>query len=404
MLVQHVLKTLSSRRFTVSMDLTILFSPIDESLYSGITSPSSFFKNIRVFTEKMPDYKGAHIAIFGVKEERGTFSNGGTASAPDEIRKKLYQLKKGAGSSHIVDLGNLNTGHDLDETYVRISEVCRMLLESNVLPIILGGSHDLDYGQYAAYETMDKLISLLNVDAFLDLDEKKESGASQHHIHKILLHEPNFLFSYTHLAYQSYLIDPLSISILEKLYFEAFRIGEMRTNMQEIEPTIRNADMLSFDITAIRSSDAPGNNRAQPFGLTGEEACQICWYAGQNEKLSSIGFYEYNPQFDDVQKKTASVVATMIWYFIEGYYYRKNEQNFRSNDFLKYSVSMPVEPEVITFYKSKFSEKWWMEVPYPNGRERYARNSIVPCSYSDYQTSIKGEVPERYISTIAKLI
>jgi formiminoglutamase len=386
------------------MDLTILFSPIDESLYANITSPSSFYKNIRAFTEKMPDYRGAHIAIFGVKEERGTLINGGTANAPDEIRKKLYNLKKGIGHNQIVDLGNLNAGHDLDETYVRISEVCRMLLEHNVLPIILGGSHDLDYGQYAAYETMDKLVSLLNVDAFLDLEEKKESGASQHHIHKILLHEPNFLFSYTHLAYQSYLIDPLSISILEKLYFEAFRIGEMRTNMQEIEPTIRNADMMSFDVTAIRSSDAPGNNRAQPFGLTGEEACQICWYAGLNEKLSSVGFYEYNPDTDDAQKKTASVVATMIWYFIEGYYHRKNEQNFRSNDFLKYSVSMPVEPEVITFYKSKFSEKWWMEVPYPNGRERYARNSIVPCSYGDYQTSIKGEVPERYISTIAKLI
>ena len=94
----------------------------------------------------------------------------------------------------------------------------------------------------------------------------------------------------------------------------------------------------------------------------------------------------------------------MIWYFIEGYYHRKNEQNFRSNDFLKYSVSMPVDPEVITFYKSKLSEKWWMEVPYPSGRERYARNSIVPCSYNDYQAAIRGEVPERYISTLAKLI
>ncbi len=386
------------------MDLTILFSPIDESLYADITSPSSFYKNIRVFTEKMPEYRGAHIAIFGIKEERGTILNTGTSSAPDEIRKKIYNLKKGTGANYIVDLGNLNVGHDLNETYVRISEVCRMLLESNVLPVILGGSHDLDYGQYAAYETMDKLVSLLNVDAFLDLDEKKESGASQHHIHKILLHEPNFLFSYTHLAYQSYLIDPLSISILEKLYFEAFRIGEMRTNIQEIEPTIRNADMLSFDVTAIRSSDAPGNNRAQPFGLTGEEACQICWYAGLNEKLSSIGFYEYNPVHDDVHKKTASVVATMIWYFIEGYYHRKNEQNFKSNDFLKYSVAMPVEPEVLIFYKSKFSEKWWMEVPYPQGRERYSRNSIVPCGYSDYQTAIKGEVPERFISTIAKLL
>ena len=386
------------------MDLTILFSPIDEALYSEVTSPSSFFKSIHAFTEKMPDYRGAHIALFGIKEDRGTYTNKGTASAPNEIRKKLYQLKKGRGAYRIVDLGNLNIGHDLSESYVRVSEVCRMLLEHNVLPIILGGSHDIDYGQYCAYETMDKLVSLLNIDAFLDLEEKKESPESRHHIHKILLHEPNYLFSYTHLAYQSYLIDQHAVSILERLYFETFRVGQVRTNIQEIEPTVRNADMVAFDITAIRSSDAPGNANAQPFGITGEEACQICWYAGLNEKLSSIGFYEYNPAYDDDRKKTASVVATMIWYFVEGYYYRKNEQNFRSNDFMKYSVSMPVEPEVISFYKSKFSEKWWMEIPYPGGKEKYSRNSIVPCSYSDYQTAVKGEVPDRYISTLAKLI
>jgi len=386
------------------MDLTILFSPVDEALYSEITSPSSFFKSIHAFTEKMPDYRGAHIALFGIKEDRGTYTNKGTASAPDEIRRKLYHLKKGTGAYRVVDLGNLNIGHDLSESYVRVSEVCRMLLEHNVLPVILGGSHDIDYGQYCAYETMEKLVSLLNIDAFLDLEEKRESPESKHHIHKILLHEPNYLFSYTHLAYQSYLIDPHAVSILERLYFEAFRVGQVRTNIQEIEPTVRNADMVAFDITAIRSSDAPGNANAQPFGITGEEACQICWYAGLNEKLSSIGFYEYNPAYDDDRKKTAAVVATMIWYFIEGYYYRKNEQNFRSNDFMKYSVSMPVEPEVISFYKSKFSEKWWMEIPYPGGKEKYSRNSIVPCSYSDYQTAVKGEVPDRYISTLAKLI
>jgi formiminoglutamase len=386
------------------MDLTILFSPVSEDLYNNITAPSSFFRNIQAFGEKMPDYKGVHIALFGVGEERGTETNKGTAGAADEIRKKLYALKRGTGAYRIVDLGNLKPGHDLDETYTRVSEVCRMLLESNVLPVILGGSHDLDYGQYSSYETLDKLVSLLNVDAFLDLEDKKELGASTQHIHRILLHEPNYLFSYTHLAYQSYLIDPLAVAVLEKLYFEAFRVGQIRTNLQEMEPTIRNADLVSFDLTAIRSSDAPGNANAQPFGLTGEEACQLCWYAGLNEKLSSIGFYEYNPLFDDAQRKTASVVATMIWYFIEGYYHRKNEQNVRSNDFLKYSVSMPVDPEVITFYKSKLSEKWWMEVPYPNGKARYARNSIVPCSYNDYQAAIKGEVPDRYINMLAKLI
>jgi formiminoglutamase len=386
------------------MDLTILFSAVDEGLYRDIQSPASFFKNISVFGEKMPDYRDSHIAIIGIKEERGTKENTGTANAADEIRKKLYNLKRGTGSYRIIDLGNLNVGHDLNETYVRISEVCRMLLEKNVLPIIIGGSHDLDYGQYSAYETMEKLVSFLNVDALLDLEDKSETSPSRHHIHKVLLHEPNFLFSYTHLAYQTYLIDPLSVSILEKLYFEAFRIGQMRTNLQEIEPAIRNADLLSFDVTAIRSSDAPGNINAQPFGLTGEEACQICWYAGLNEKLSSAGFYEYNPSLDDAHKKTASVVATMIWYFIEGFYNRKNESNFKSNDFMKYTVSLPSQPETISFFKSKFSEKWWMEVPYPNGKQRYSRNSIVPCSYNDYQLAIKGEVPERYISTIAKLL
>jgi formiminoglutamase len=378
------------------MDLTIFFSPVDETLYENITSPSSFYKNIRVYGDKMPDYKEAHIVLIGISDP--------DTKASDEIRKKLYYLKRGTGPYRIADLGNLNTGHDRDELQTRLSEVCRMVLEQNVLPIIMGGSHDLDYGQYSAYETFEKLVSFLNVDAFLDLDDDPAVHVESRHIHKILLHEPNYLFNYIHLAYQGYLIDPLSVAVLEKLYFEAFRIGQMRTNLQEMEPAIRHADLLSFDITAIRSSDAPGNRQAQPFGLTGEEACQICWYAGLNEKLSSVGFYGYHPELDDVHQKTASVIATMVWYFIEGYYHRKNEQNFKGNDFIKYTVSMPSDPETISFYKSKMSEKWWLEVPNPNGAKRYSRNSIVPCSYNDYTLATKGEVPERYISTLAKLV
>ncbi|MCU0358904.1 MAG: arginase family protein, partial [Cyclobacteriaceae bacterium] len=122
------------------MDLTLFFNPVDEAIYSSVSSISSFYKNIRIYADKMPSYKDAHIALLGVPEERGTGIVKGTANAADEIRRKLYPLKKGHGSYRIVDLGNLKPGHDLDETYVRLSEVCRMLLEDNVLPVILGGS------------------------------------------------------------------------------------------------------------------------------------------------------------------------------------------------------------------------------------------------------------------------
>ncbi len=387
----------------IRMDLKIFFSPLDEELVTGVKSNNSFFRNIKANVDSMPDYKQADIALVGVGKGKNT--NGTEViEGHDVIRKKLFSLKKGYGAYKIADLGNIRPGMDPDETHGRVKEVCRILMENNVLPILIGGSHDLDYAQFQAYEDMDKLISLLNVDAFLDMEEEAGTAANRQHIHKILLHEPNYLFNYSHLAYQSYLIDQTAINILEKLYFEAYRVGHLRSNISEMEPIIRNADMLSFDVTAIKSSDAPGSANAQPFGLTGEEACQICWYAGLNEKLSSAGFYEYDPAFDDGSEKTASVVATMIWYFIEGYYHRKNEQNFKTNDYMKFVVSMPAEPETLSFYKSKLSEKWWMEVPFPEGRERYARNCIIPCSYSDYQMATKGELPERYVNTHARLI
>jgi formiminoglutamase len=382
----------------MSMDLTLLFSPLPDELFSEHSGSGAFFKSIRSNSDRMPDIKGAHIAIIGVPEERGSENNKGSAGAPDIVRSKLYHLKKGSGTYNIIDLGNLTPGIDLEETNTRLSEVCKFLLEQNTLPLIIGGTHDLDIGQYSAYEDMEKLISFLNVDAFVDLEEGARYAVSRKHINKILMHEPNYLFSYTHLAHQSYLVDAGLSAILEKLYFEAHRVGMMRQGLEDMEPSIRSADMLSFDITAIRSSDAPGNANAQPFGLSGEEACQICWYAGINEKLSSAGFYEYNPDLDDEHQKTASVVATMIWYFIEGFYHRKDERNFTTNDFLKFSVSMTVEPEVMNFYKSKVTDRWWMEIP------NSSRSTIVPCTYSDYELACTGEVPDRYISALSRMI
>lgn len=386
------------------MDLKIFFNPLEEALFAEIKAHDSFLKSIRVNFGQMPDYQDADLVLIGITENRGTSINAGVDQAADEIRKKLYALKKGGGANKMVDLGNLRNGQDLEDTYLRLKEVCEMLINQNILPIIIGGSHDLTYAQFRTYENLDKLISVINVDAFLDMEDSDYSEVSRHHVQKLLLHQPNFLFNYSHMAYQSYLVNPVETSVMERLYFESYRIGHIRENLKEMEPVIRNADMMSFDITAIKMSDAPGNAQAQVFGLTGEEACQICWYAGLNDKLSSVGFYEYNPSLDGDRKPTASVVATMVWYFIEGYYNRKNEKGFKSNDYLRFVVSMPKDPNTLIFYKSKLSEKWWLEVPYPHEKNKYSRNCIVPCNYSDYEIALKGELPDRWIQTYAKLI
>ena len=77
------------------MDLKIFFSPIEEEVFEGISDPTSFYKNISIFAEKQPEFKGANIALLGVLEEDGSVSNHGAAKGADEIRKKLYRLKNG---------------------------------------------------------------------------------------------------------------------------------------------------------------------------------------------------------------------------------------------------------------------------------------------------------------------
>ena len=408
------------------MHLSIFFQPVDPELYQSIEARNSFFRSIDVYTDTFPDYETADIALIGITESRGTYENAGVSEAAHAVRKALYTLKKGSGAYNIVDLGNLVNGHSLEETYTRVREVCGTLMAHNTFPLLIGGSHDIDYGLYLAYENLERLVNLVSVDAYIDIqthqEQQHEGSQSRNHLHYILTHEKNYLLNYSHVAYQSYLVDHQAPTLLERFYFDTYRLGMARQDIKALEPVARNADMLSFDISAIKSSDAPGNVWAQPFGLTGQEACQLCWYAGHSERLSAAGFFEYNPEQDDTRQTTASVVATMVWYVIEGYYHRTYEEDFDSHDFIKYLVPIGTTPEQITFYKAKKSEKWWMEVPRmdvsrtdlprvdlptvnTSSTESLATHrSIVPCDPSDYHRAVQGDVPDRWIQAHAKYL
>jgi arginase family enzyme len=382
------------------MNLQTFFDPVAKFLSEKAYPENSFFSQITIHQETFPDLNNVQIALVGLKECRGSRHGESMERGSSEIREKLYELKKGMVTYKVADLGDLISGDSLNDTYQKIRQVGEYLMKHQVLPVFFGGSHDLDYGQYLSYQKMKKLVTMVTVDAKIDMEES--GPESDRHTQEIVLHQPNFLFSYTHLAYQSFLVDPTLVNVMEKLYFDHVRLGQIRDNFKDTEPLIRDADLMSIDLSAIQSSVAPGAVDAQPFGLTGEEACQICWFAGTNEKLSSFGIYGYDPYFDDAHNKTAKVAAVMIWYFIEGFYSRKDSLSFKSADYIKYTVSLDTKPNTLVFYKSKRSGKWWMEIPH-NETDRFDRVSTVSCSYADYQLAQKGEIPERWINAQIKL-
>lgn len=353
--------------------------------------------------DHFPELEGYHIAILGVEEERGSVGNPGCSEAPDHIREQFYELKQARYPYKIVDLGNLRPGETLEDTYAAVAFVVSELLRLGVLPVLIGGSQDLTLAQYMAYQRLEETVNIVAVDAHFNLGRMDDRMSSDCYVGKIVMQEPNFLFNFSNVGYQSYFVGNDQVELMEKLYFDAYRLGNVRKDMEEVEPIVRNADILSFDMTAVRMSDAPGNGNASPNGFYGEEACQIVRYAGMSDKLTSFGIFESNPAMD-IRSQTCVLAAQMLWYFLEGYYNRKRDVPLKSKTgFLKYRVSMKQAEQEIVFYKSEKSERWWMEVPVPNGKVRYERHHLVPCSYRDYETACRDEMPERWWQAFQKL-
>ncbi len=394
------------------MSLADFFSPISITQLSSEATfyNSQFGKVIQVYEDVFPDLEDTEskpqIALIGVEEDRASVNNIGTKKAPHVVRKHLYHLYQGDYQVKIADLGNIRAGETINDTYVALKTVVEELVKQDILPVIIGGGQDLTYAQYTAYEGLEQRVEVAVIDAKFDLDQDNGENTelnSNTYLNHIILHQPDYLFNLSNMAYQTYLVSKESINMYDKLFFSTMRIGMISGKLDQAEPLIRAADMVSFDIGAIRASEAPGNANANPNGLYGDEACQLARYAGMSDKCSSIGFYEYNPTFDPMGH-TAGLVAQMIWCFIDGFYNRKNDAPLiPKSSYIIYRTTLENDDYELVFVKSKKSDRWWMQVPYFGSKSVNERYYWVPCRYEDYQQAVAGDMPDLWWRTHQKL-
>lgn len=383
------------------MDIKVYFNSVDtECLGCEELSEDTMFRMIQINSKRNPfemdlSCVEADIAIVGVGEESDLFIGA------DIIRKQFYALKQHRKRIKIVDLGNIKIGKTQKDTYSAMADVCSCLLQNRVIPLILAKSNDLAIGNYMAYEQIGQIINVFNLDSEIDFKEIKEEIDETNYLTYMFCNQPNYLFNYTHAAYQSYFVVPELIDLMDQMRFETYRLGAVQNKIEFTEPLIRNADMVIADVNSIRASDAPSSQN--PHGLYGEEFCKIVNFAGMSDKLTSIGFYGYRPEYD-TDFRTAKLVSHAMWYFIEGYNWRKNDFPYKDQkNYYKFSVLMPNDINIV-FYKSKKSERWWMQVSCPDElQEKYLRHFLIPCTYDDYKEAMEGQLPERWLLAYNKL-
>ena len=341
-------------------------------------------KHISIFEDELPDLEEAEIVLLGVTESRGNGYFEADNGAANAIRKHLYQLHYWHTDIKIADIGNVKKGAEITDSYAAIRAVMAELFRLKKTVVILGGSHDITMAQYGAYIELGKQIEATCIDSMIDL--RGESPIrSQNFLLDMLTGEPSMVRHYNHIAFQSYFVHPRMLDTMDKLRFDCFRVGTVTEHIDEMEPVLRNSDLLSFDISAIKNSDAPANKNC-PNGLTGIEACILTRFAGMSTQLSSFGIYGYRPQ-DDADELTAKQISQMLWYFIDGKHKSKQESSLdERNLFNEYHTAFA---EVDTlFLQSKRTDRWWMQMP---------DKSFVACSAADYRRASHNEIPERWL-------
>jgi arginase family enzyme len=341
-------------------------------------------RHIFGYDSELPDLDAVDIVLVGIGETRGggVFNNG--FEAADAIRKQLYQLHYWHFDVKIADFGNIKTGASLSDSYAAIKTVLAELLKLKKTIVLLGGTHDITLAQYFAYKEIGRAVETTCIDSTIDL-RGESSIRSENFLLEILTGEPNMVTHYNHIGFQSYYVHPRMLETMDKLRFDCFRVGLAKEKIEEMEPVLRNTGLLSFDINAIKYSDAPANNNS-PNGFSGEEACILARYAGMSTNLSSFGIYGYLPE-DDVNELTARQVSQMLWYFIDGKNRSKQEASLEDrHHFNEYHTAF-AEVDTV-FLQSRKTNRWWMQLP---------NNKLVACSYNDYLTASRNEIPERWL-------
>jgi len=369
--------------------------PVDETII-GISSilPKQVLGNNIVINSKsngFPDLDQISIAIIGVQELRNSHFNHSRYDM-DKFRIEFYKLYTGNWKLNIADLGDLPNGNKVEDTYYILKEVCLHLRQMNIIPIIIGGSQDLTLSMYRSFENNNQWINITSIDNRFDFSQDEDLISGRSYMSSIILKKPSYLHNYTNLGYQSYLISQEELDLMDKLFFDSYRLGAVLDDFSLSEPIFRETDIASFDLKCLSENSSGESINSSPNGFDSRTICSLSRYAGISDRLSLAGFFElFNTN------TFHKLLSQIIWYFIEGVNCRFNEYPvYTGKSFNKYIV--PLSDRELIFYRSKKSDRWWVEITIENYLDNKTKsNTLLSCTYEDYEEACNDKIPERWL-------
>jgi formiminoglutamase len=274
--------------------------------------------------------KGIQTAIIGFPVDEGVRRNHGrtgAAQGPAEIRKCLYRLnardafRRAIPMDAVADIGDVRAGKDLEESQERLGEVVAELLRANVRVIVLGGGHETAFGHLLGHIALPGEFAVFNVDPHLDVRESEENRSTSGTPFRQALLRAGERMRYVCLGARATANAPAYADFMMarggSIHWEepGHPFPAAQALRSELGAESRERAVVSLDVDAVRSADAPGSSAATPIGITAGEFLQCAMLAGADARVRSFEISECSPPLDR-DGQTARLCALAVQAFL----------------------------------------------------------------------------------------
>lgn len=271
---------------------------------------------------------GCRIGLIGLPDDTGVELNGGrvgAADGPRAFREALsrygVQVPSGEAYPAVFDAGDIEpaegrTEAAMVETHRRIGEAVGAMLDLGLLPVGIGGGHDLTYPFVHAVANRSRPMTGVYFDAHLDVRERPGSG----------------------MAFRRLVEDcgvrELHVFGLNDLVNEARHVawfnsngGRFHDDLDSLEACLdsrgrpHHTVFASLDLDVIDAAHAPGVSAPNPSGWTAAQASSAARACGRSSAVRCFDLMELNPAHDD-HGRTARLAAHLFLSFLRGYAHR----------------------------------------------------------------------------------
>lgn len=280
--------------------------------------PAEIGKSRAVSLIQTESADGCIVALLGMPDDTGVGLNGGrlgAARGPSAIRAALANYGSatpiGLHWPGIFDAGDVEpAGDDLHATHERVSNAAAAIVHAGMLPIGLGGGHDLTYAFVRGVSSVRPITGGVYFDAHLDVREESGSGMG----FRRLVEDCGIKSLFVHG------LDRLANSAEHTSWF-ASHGG--RADPFEFDDPWPDGDLfVSLDLDVIDQAYAPGVSAMNPNGWTPERTERWVRAAGREAGVRCFDIMELCPPHDE-SGRTARLAARLLLAFLAGFAERR---------------------------------------------------------------------------------